>query len=283
MEKRASSALAVALASLAIVSTARADLTVSFATDGPAPTLSASVAYAEAVPEPEPARVEEEAPSITPVEVRFVRVGDGSGDTATLTLRDASGEPAEGALDRLSVLARPRGVDVPASLEGGDADFVAPGIRRLHAGLLPLLARLSAQFPDRAIEIVSGYRPNARDGSRHRFGRALDLRVAGIAIEEVRAFLDGEPCTGLGLYPTSDFVHLDVRTETVRWLDDSGPGEPQHVVRSEVIARSEVVERSETETPPTPVAPTDEPTTSDDEAIERAMRAADSILLDLGL
>jgi hypothetical protein len=33
---------------------------------------------------------------------------------------------------------------------------------------------------------------------------------------------------GLGYYPTSQFVHVDVRTERVRWIDyghDKGDGE----------------------------------------------------------
>lgn len=266
---------------------ASADLTVSFATDGPAPAISASVVCGEARP-PEPtttttgarATTATPAPSVAPVRARFVRVGDGSGESAELTLRGEDGEPGEGTLDRLSVLARPRGVDAPASLDGGDADFVAPDIRRLHAGLLPLLARLSERFPDRAIEIVSGYRPNARDGSRHRFGRALDLRVEGVPIDEVRASLDAEPETGVGLYPTSGFVHLDVRSERVRWVDDSGPGEAPRVVVSEVTSRPPRPSRPPA---PAPAMPDDAPATFDADAIERAMRAADAITLDLTL
>ena len=316
MEKRAAS-LALALAALFPVPVARADLTVSFATDGPAPAMSVTVQTAaapEASPEPEPERSPELSTSTataaatatststptsadtarstpTPtsadtarsttrsaVEARFVRVGDGSGESATLVLRDGCGSPAPDALERLSILARPRGVDAPARVDGSDPDFVAEGIRRLHPGLLPLLARLAERFPGRAIEIVSGYRPGAREGSRHRFGRALDLRVAGTSVDEVAAFLEPEPDTGVGLYPTSGFVHLDVRTERVRWVDDSGPGQAAHVVRTEVGARSGAP------APPAPAAAPDaEPAAIDVEAIERAMRAADAIRLDLDL
>lgn len=289
METRVSWTLLVVLVSLAtLVPAARADLTVSFATDGAVPAMSASVVCgaAESVAAPEPAPQPEvtqnvEAPSPTPIETRFVRVGDGSGESATLTLRDASGTAANGVLEQLSVLARPRGVEAPASIDHDDPDFVAPGIRRLNEGLLPLLARLSEHFPDRAIEIVSGYRPNAREGSRHRFGRALDLRVAGVPIDEVRAYLDGEPRTGVGLYPTSGFVHLDVRSESVRWVDDSGPGEAPHVVRSEVVARAEPARAPET--PSEPVPTDDAPASVDPDAIERAMHAADAITLDFAL
>jgi hypothetical protein len=269
METRATFVLVVMVSSLASVSSAQADLTVSFATDGPAPALSVSVASSEALREPEPTTPERR---ITPIAARFVRVGDGSGESSTFVLRDEQGEPGIEVLDRLSILVRPRDTDVPGMIASDDPDFVAPGIRRLHAGLLPLLARLAEHFPDRAIEIVSGYRPNAREGSRHRFGRALDLRVEGASIDEVQAFLDGEPFTGVGLYPTSGFVHLDVRTESVRWVDESGPGEAARVVRSEVVSRTR-------EAPPEPPAPSP----SDAEAIEAAMRAADAITLDFGL
>lgn len=293
----------VALASLAsVVPTAEADLTVSFATDGVAPAMSVTVVQnrdpdttqPELTPTPEPAPVPvpvstpAPAPALPPappaapahVEARFVRVGDGSGESDTLTLRDPSDTILADALERLSVLARPRGEDVPGAIDHDDPDFVAPGIRRLHAGLLPLLARLSEHFPGRAIEIVSGYRPNAREGSRHRFGRALDLRVEGIAPDEVRAYLDGEPQTGVGLYPISGFVHLDVRTQSVRWVDDSGPGQPQHVVRSEVVERPALASSVGA---PAPEPALDAPAEVDADAIERAMHAADAITLDFAL
>ena len=266
MGKRTSWMLALAL--IGQTCPARADLTVSFATDGPAPALAVTVVRDSSSSSSAP------APALTPapIEARFVRVGDGSGETATLTLQGANGEPGADTLERLSILARPRGTDAPSSIDHDDPDFVAPEIRRLHAGLLPLLARLADHFPARAIEIVSGYRPGAREGSRHRFGRALDLRVEGVAIDDVRAFLDAEPNTGLGLYPTSGFVHLDVRSERVRWIDESGPGEAPRVVVTEVAGRSP--------TPPRAPTPPGEP---DAAAIEAAMRAADEITLDLAL
>jgi hypothetical protein len=265
---------------MAWAGSARADTTVSFATDGPAPAMHVSVVEepeAEGVsPTPEVVTTAaiEAAPATPRIEVRFVRVGDGSGESATLVLRDESGAPGVDAIDRLSILARPRGVDVPAAISHDDADWLAPDVRRLHPGLLPLLAGLAERFPGRAIEIVSGFRPGAREGSRHRVGRAIDLRVEGVSIDEVHAALDGEPCTGLGLYPTSGFVHLDVRTETVRWTDDSGPGEAPRIVRSEVV------QRDRDGGSPSPDAPRSEDTA---EAVERALRAADAITLDLGL
>ncbi|MFO0684564.1 MAG: DUF882 domain-containing protein [Sandaracinus sp.] len=217
--------------------------------------------------------------SVAPIRARFVRVGDGSGESETLLLRDENGAAGEGVLARLSLLARPRGTDVPGMLDESDPEWIAPGIRRLDAGLLPLVTRLAEHFPDHAIEIVSGYRPNARSGSRHRFGRALDLRIEGVSIEEIRTLLDDEPYAGIGVYPTSGFVHVDVRAERVRWTDDSGPGEPTHVVVTEVGTSAR------TESPSTPAAPDDAPVDASSDAasdIERALRSADGIVLDLG-
>lgn len=235
-------------------------------------------------PEPEPVRPPPPVEPVRaePIRARFVRVGDGSGESETLLLRGENGEAGEGVIVRLSVLARPRGTDAPSALDEHDPEWVAPGIRRLDAGLLPLVTRVAERFPGHAIEIVSGYRPNARSGSRHRFGRALDLRVEGIAIDEIRALLDDEPYAGLGVYPTSGFVHVDVRSERVRWTDDSGPGEPTHVVVTEVGARETASESRHA-----PIAPPPEPPGAADASdaasdIERALRSADGIVLDLG-
>jgi hypothetical protein len=80
-------------------------------------------------------------------------------------------------------------------------------------------------FPHRTIEVVSGHRPEARESSRHHHGRALDFRVAGITRERLRDFLRTFEQTGVGYYPNSSFVHMDVREDKGYWVDRSGPGE----------------------------------------------------------
>jgi uncharacterized protein YcbK (DUF882 family) len=231
MNRRAS--IAAGLLVSLFAGTARADLTVFFATDGPTgPTLASVGGRAPEAPSTEPtapaAYVRERS---VPRQVVLVRVGDGSGEEVTLALVDANGAPNPAALDRLSILARPRGLPAPTQRSTDDPDFVAPGIRRLHPSLLLRLALLAERFPDRGIEIVSGYRPDAREGSRHRHARALDLRVRGESIEDVRALLEAQPETGVGYYPTSGFVHVDIRERSVHWTDRSGPGEPPAIVR----------------------------------------------------
>lgn len=101
------------------------------------------------------------------------------------------------------------------------------GIRALHPRLLQLLQTLSEHYPGRAIEIISGFRPT--DGaSRHAHARALDLRIHNVTNEELRDFARTLHNVGVGYYPNSVFVHLDVRDPQegrAMWTDYSGPGE----------------------------------------------------------
>lgn len=93
-----------------------------------------------------------------------------------------------------------------------------------------MLARVVERWPGRSIEVVSGYRPSSdpHAGSRHAHARALDFRVVGVARESLRDFCRTLPLAGVGYYPHSVFVHLDVRDRSegsARWTDYSEPGE----------------------------------------------------------
>ena len=147
-------------------------------------------------------------------------------------------------LEKLSLLARPPGVDRPTTLgdqpapEGRRGEW-APGIRLMHPRLLWVLHRISQAYPYKGIYLYSGYRPT--DGplepGTHRVvaavGRALDLKVDGVTNEELLAFLWKLADVGLGYYPNHPFVHVDVRARGSGkgvWVDDSGPGEPSRFV-----------------------------------------------------
>jgi len=104
---------------------------------------------------------------------------------------------------------------------------VARGARALHPRLLTLLQAIVEHFPGRTIEIVSGYRPGT-SASRHAHARALDLRLVGVGHEALRDFARRLPGAGVGFYPNSVFIHLDVRDDdegSAFWTDYSGPGE----------------------------------------------------------
>jgi uncharacterized protein YcbK (DUF882 family) len=80
---------------------------------------------------------------------------------------------------------------------------------------------------DAPIRILSGYRCAAhnaevggRPDSQHLTGRAADIQVKGwtstglyIAAERVPEFKSG----GIGIYPESSILHVDVRAHAARW------------------------------------------------------------------
>jgi uncharacterized protein YcbK (DUF882 family) len=95
--------------------------------------------------------------------------------------------------------------------------------------LVHFLARVSDHFGGRPIVLVSGFRPPSgytSRSSRHTKGHALDFRVLGVPNRAVRDYCRDFASAGVGFYPRSTFVHLDVRREDAYWVDWSRPGEP---------------------------------------------------------
>jgi hypothetical protein len=175
--------------------------------------------------------------------VRVVRQRGGELEQRSLALTYCDGRPNPRALDELSVVARPKELPLAPSaaeieaygkrpLDRGplsrrrDPLHLTASVLRVHPDLLVRLQQIALRFPGRTIEIVSGHRPEARTTSRHHHGRALDLRVEGISRERLRDFARSLEATGVGYYPNSVFVHIDVREDKGYWVDRSGPGEP---------------------------------------------------------
>jgi uncharacterized protein YcbK (DUF882 family) len=74
------------------------------------------------------------------------------------------------------------------------------------------------------IEIVSGFRNQQRTTSFHYRGSASDIRIPGVEPKKLRNFVDSLDAGGMGvgLYPRSKFVHVDVRPlPSYRWIDYS--------------------------------------------------------------
>lgn len=93
--------------------------------------------------------------------------------------------------------------------------------------LIELVARVSDTFGGREIRVVSGYRlGDTPKSSRHRHGRAIDFVVAGVPNAVVRDYVKTFDAVGVGYYPNSHFVHLDVRERWTYWVDLSAPGQP---------------------------------------------------------
>jgi uncharacterized protein YcbK (DUF882 family) len=85
-------------------------------------------------------------------------------------------------------------------------------------GVLALLADVAHRWPNRTIEVISGFRapPFGAPHSKHFRGHAIDLRVKGVRTSVLRDYVwRGHTQVGVGHYPETNFVHMDWR-----------PGEP---------------------------------------------------------
>lgn len=91
--------------------------------------------------------------------------------------------------------------------------------------LLDAIYRLQRKFGAQEVRVISAYRtPRASGGSNHGKGRAIDLVIPGATDEAVATFARDMGFMGVGVYPVSGFVHLDVRDRSYFWLDSSAPG-----------------------------------------------------------
>jgi len=91
--------------------------------------------------------------------------------------------------------------------------------------LLDLVFRVQTHFAAEEIRVVSGYRAPTRGGaSNHGKGRALDFIVPGALDADVARYARTLGFVGVGIYPVSGFVHVDVRDRSYFWRDASGPG-----------------------------------------------------------
>jgi uncharacterized protein YcbK (DUF882 family) len=93
--------------------------------------------------------------------------------------------------------------------------------------LLTMLSHIYDHFGSKPLEIVSGYRNQRKQTSNHFKGRATDIRIAGVSPKKIEAFAEtlDRGGMGIGIYPRSQFVHIDVRSPpSYRWTDWSPPG-----------------------------------------------------------
>jgi uncharacterized protein YcbK (DUF882 family) len=85
---------------------------------------------------------------------------------------------------------------------------------QIAPGALAMLARVATQWPDRSIQIVSGFRapPFGAPQSKHFKGNAIDLRIPGVRTSRLRDFIWREHHeVGVGFYAKENFVHMDWR------------------------------------------------------------------------
>jgi uncharacterized protein YcbK (DUF882 family) len=99
----------------------------------------------------------------------------------------------------------------------------------IDARLVTLVATVSDHFGGREMTVISGFRPYSPGQhsrhSNHNEGRAIDFSIKGVANEKVRDFCRTFRNVGVGYYPNSLFVHLDVREGNAYWVDYAAPGQ----------------------------------------------------------
>jgi uncharacterized protein YcbK (DUF882 family) len=129
-------------------------------------------------------------------------------ESLAIPSRSADGAFGAADLDRVAHLLRAM---------GGDEHPIDPRT-------LSLVYRIQTHFGVPEIRVVSGYRvPKPGSHSNHGKGRAVDLIVPGVPDEEVARFARGLGYVGVGVYPTSQFVHVDIRPRSYFWIDYTGP------------------------------------------------------------
>ena len=136
-------------------------------------------------------------------------------ETMALRLRDGKGRPVKGVQRRFDHFLRCHYTNVE---------------HKMDPRLMKLLFTTGHHWPGRRLEVVSGYRhPDVAKNphSPHMKGLACDFRVEGVKTAELRDYLRHSfDKVGVGYYPNSSFVHLDVRKDrSAFWIDYSGPGE----------------------------------------------------------
>lgn len=136
-------------------------------------------------------------------------------ETMALRLRDGKGRPVKGVQRRFDHFLRCHYTNVE---------------HKMDPRLMKLLFQTGHHWPGRRLEVVSGYRhPDVAKNphSPHMKGLACDFRVEGVKTAELRDYLRHTfDRVGVGYYPNSSFVHLDVRKDrSAFWIDYSGPGE----------------------------------------------------------
>lgn len=142
--------------------------------------------------------------------------------TSRVRLVDRTGHPTKRTIRRFVEVLRPAGMRSGRSIPNPPARFVE------------LVAQISNHFGGRRITVVSGYRTAGGDtleSSRHTKSSAIDIRISGVPNTALRDYARTLPRVGVGFYPRSHFVHVDVRDRRAYWVDWSRPGESPHYMR----------------------------------------------------
>ena len=87
--------------------------------------------------------------------------------------------------------------------------------------LIELLYRIASRTGGK-IQLVSGFRAPMYSRAKlsyHTRGMAADIRIPGLTTLMARDLAESLGVPGLGYYPVSGFIHVDVRDNRTRWID----------------------------------------------------------------
>jgi hypothetical protein len=115
------------------------------------------------------------------------------------------------------------GFDAAARAEAGGALGGYEGGPEVHPRLLELIYKAVRHFDAPYARVISGIRRD-RAASRHSHGMAADIVLPSVTDEALAAFFRQQGFVGVGIYPRSGFVHIDVRDQSYFWVDRSPPG-----------------------------------------------------------
>jgi uncharacterized protein YcbK (DUF882 family) len=108
-------------------------------------------------------------------------------------------------------------------------------VHSMSTRLAQLIYDVDKHFGFKRILVVAGYRApkvareKGNPKSPHKKGVACDFRIEGVPNTDLRDYERTLPRVGVGYYPNSEFVHLDVdplrNKHSAFWIDYSRPGE----------------------------------------------------------
>jgi uncharacterized protein YcbK (DUF882 family) len=144
--------------------------------------------------------------------------------------------PPSGPIGRFAVQSVNNGEEMEVKVNLATNELDADSYRRLrhlmrclHTGaespvdprLIDLLYRIT-QRTRQKILLVSGFRApmySLAKLSYHTRGMAADIRIPGMTPLMARDLAESMGVHGLGYYPVSGFIHVDVREDRIRWID----------------------------------------------------------------
>jgi uncharacterized protein YcbK (DUF882 family) len=128
--------------------------------------------------------------------------------------------------ESLNVVYWEQGEYVPEALKQVNRllrDFRTGDVKRIDPRLLDLLYAMGRRLgTSKPFQVVSGYRSPATNAmlrrnskkvaksSFHMQGKAVDVRLSGFAPRTLAQLARGMGAGGVGFYPRSNFIHLDV-------------------------------------------------------------------------